>query len=104
MDFETLHDTYLHKALCHHRLSKGETQKLLWNQDLWSNCNGLIFWQWQFLQFEGKVSSVDGGNPLIFGEEEEVAQYAYLGAPNVVKWGVPGKILQNVVQMLFLGQ
>ena len=29
-----------------------------------------FFWQWQFLQFEGKVSSVDsGGNPLIFGEE-----------------------------------
>ena len=49
---------------------------------------------------------MDGGNPLIFGEEEEVAQYAYLGAPNVVKWGVPGKILQNVVQTdaLFLGQ
>ena len=41
---------------------------------------------------------MDGGNPLIFGEEEEVAQYAYLGAPNVVKRGVPGKILQNAVQ------
>ena len=27
-----------------------------------------------------------------------LAKYAYLGAPNMVKWGVPEKILQNVVQ------
>ena len=27
-----------------------------------------------------------------------MARYAYLGAPNMVKWGVPEKILQNVVQ------
>ena len=29
---------------------------------------------------------------------------AYLGTPNMVKWGVPEKILQNTVQMRFLGQ
>ena len=27
-----------------------------------------------------------------------LAKYAYLGAPNMVKWGFPEKILQNVVQ------
>ena len=27
-----------------------------------------------------------------------LAKYAYLGAPNMVKWSVPEKILQNVVQ------
>ena len=27
------------------------------------------------------------------------AYYAYLGAPNMVKWGAPEKILQNAVQM-----
>ena len=26
-----------------------------------------------------------------------LAKYAYLGAPNMVKWGVPEKILQNAV-------
>ena len=30
--------------------------------------------------------------------ERSLAKYAYLGAPNMVKWGVPEKILQNVVQ------
>ena len=28
----------------------------------------------------------------------QMAKYAYLGAPIMVKWGVPEKILQNVVQ------
>ena len=28
-----------------------------------------------------------------------LAKYAYFGAPNMVKWSVPEKILQNVVQM-----
>ena len=27
-----------------------------------------------------------------------LTKYAYLGAPNMVKWDVPEKILQNVVQ------
>ena len=27
-----------------------------------------------------------------------LAKYAYLDTPNMVKWGVPKKILQNVVQ------
>ena len=27
-----------------------------------------------------------------------LAKYAYLGAPNMVKWSFPEKILQNVVQ------
>ena len=27
-----------------------------------------------------------------------LAKYAYLGSPNMVKWGVPEQILQNVVQ------
>ena len=27
-----------------------------------------------------------------------LAKYAYLGAPNMVKWDVPEKILQNAVQ------
>ena len=29
---------------------------------------------------------------------QKMVKYAYLGAPNVVKWDVPEKILQNVVQ------
>ena len=28
---------------------------------------------------------------------------AYAGAPNMVKWGVPGKILQNAVVKLKMG-
>ena len=37
----------------------------------------------------------------IFGEpkcEPKYAYLAYLGVPNMVKWGVPEKILQNAVQ------
>ena len=30
--------------------------------------------------------------------EYEYAKYAYLGAANMVKWGVPEKVLQNEVQ------
>ena len=30
--------------------------------------------------------------------ERSLAKYAYLGAPNMVKWGLPEKILQNAVQ------
>ena len=34
-----------------------------------------------------------------------LAKYAYLGALNMVKWGIPEKILQNAVQTrLVLGQ
>ena len=31
-------------------------------------------------------------------QKMDFAKYAHLGAPNMVKWGVPEKILQNVVQ------
>ena len=31
-------------------------------------------------------------------DKKYVAKYAYLGALNMVKWGVPEKILQNAVQ------
>ena len=43
---------------------------------------------------------IKGGSGLylISARAAKYAKYAYLGAPNMVKWGVPEKILQNAVQ------
>ena len=34
----------------------------------------------------------------IFGAVKYAPKYAYLGEPNMVKWGIPEKMLQNAVQ------
>ena len=33
-----------------------------------------------------------------FAKYAKYAKYAYLGDPDMVKWGIPEKILQNAVQ------
>ena len=58
------------------------------------------------LQWGNQHFKIFSGTPIftIFGAPKYVpkyaylAKYAYLGAPNIVKWGVPEKILQKVVQ------
>ena len=58
------------------------------------------------LQWGNQHFKIFSGTPIftIFGAPKYVpkyaylAKYAYLGAPDMVKWSVPEKILQNVVQ------
>ena len=61
-----------------------------------------VQWQRQWLCFLELFLSPSGDLGIGLVRDNYLAKYAYLGtylgALNMVKWGVPEKILQNVVQ------